>query len=231
YSPEAVARLARELRLSPAATVLDLGAGTGKLTRALAATGAAVVAVEPVEGMRRTFRRVLPAVPLIGATAEALPVAGGSVDTAVAGQAFHWFRADAALASIHRVLRPGGRLGLVWNVRDESVEWVAALTRLIDAHVGPGPGYRYGAWRESFSSTRLFGPLGTAGYRTEQRVTTEGVVDRVATISHIAALPDAERERIAEQVRGLLARHPDTRNRDTHVILHRTDVFWCDRLD
>lgn len=230
YSAGAVGRLVRELWISPGSTVVELGAGTGKLTRELAYTRARIVAVEPVDAMRRMFRSILPRVPVVGALAEALPVASGRVDAVAVGQAFHWFRAEAALEEIHRVLRPGGRLGLVWNIRDDSVEWVGALSRLIDSHVGSEPRYRSGAWRESFSSSPRFSPLRMATYQTEQRIGVEGVVDRVASISYIAALPEEQRRLVAAEVRDLLAAHPDTRGQDELVILHRTDVFWCDRL-
>ncbi len=230
YSDAAVAQLADGIRLAPGDTVVDIGAGTGKLTRALTGYGAHLVAVEPVAAMREIFAAVLPGVPVLGATAEALPLRTGSVAAVVVGQAFHWFDAPAALAEMHRVLRPGGRLGLVWNVRDESVDWVAALTRLIDSHVGSGPTFRSGAWHRAFDSTSLFGPLHAATFPNEQRVDVDGVLARVASISYIAALPQAERRRVADQVRVLLAGHPDTAGREEFVILHHTDVFWCERL-
>lgn len=229
YSDAAVAHLVDGLRLSPGGTVVDVGAGTGKLTRALTGSGAHLVAVEPVRAMRKIFAAVLPEVPVLGATAEALPLRGGSVAAVAIGQAFHWFDAPAALSEIHRVLRPGGRLGLVWNVRDESVDWVAAITRLIDSHVGSGPTFRSGAWHRAFDSTSLFGPLQAATFPNEQRVDVDGVLARVASISYIAALPEAERRRVADQVRVLLADHPDTAGREEFVILHHTDVFWCER--
>ena len=229
YSAAAVAHLVDGLRLSPGDRLADVGAGTGKLTRPLLDHGVAVVAVEPVAAMRAIFASVLPQVPVVGATAEHLPLRQGCVDAVAIGQAFHWFDAPAALAEIHRVLRPGGRLGLVWNVRDESVEWVAALTRLIDSHVGAGPTFRSGAWQRVFDSTSLFGPLQVATFPNDQRVDVDGVLARVASISYIAALPERERRRVADQVRVLLADHPDTAGRHEFVILHHTDVFWCER--
>src|ERR687891_580880 len=169
YPPEALALLTRVLGLEPGRTVLDLAAGTGKLTRALAPTGVRLVAVEPVAAMRAKLAESLPAARVLAGTAERVPLADGSVDAVAVGQAFHWFDGDAALAEIHRVLRPGGRLGLVWNVRDEAVGWLAALTRLVDSHVGTGPTFRSGAWQRAFDSSSLFGPLQAARFPTEQR--------------------------------------------------------------
>ncbi len=229
YSEAAVAYLVEGLNLSPGDTVVDLGAGTGKLTRSLLDHGVQAVAVEPVEAMRRIFASVLPGVPVVGATAETLPLRSGSVAAVAVGQAFHWFDASIAPAAIHRTLRPGGRLGLVWNVRDESVGWVAALTRLIDSHVGTGPTFRSGAWQRAFDGTSLFGPLHGATFPHEQRVDVDGVLARVASISYIAALPEAGRRKVSDQVRVLLADHPDTAGRGEFVILHHTEVFWCER--
>jgi SAM-dependent methyltransferase len=230
YEDAAVARLAAELRLSPAGLLLELGAGTGKLTRPLGARGARIVALEPVAAMRSVFVSVLPGVPVVGAVAEALPFISGRFDAVVAGQAFHWFDPDLSLREIHRVLRPRGRLGLIWNVRDESVPWLAALSRLIDAYVGEGPSQRTVVWKSAFVDSPWFGPLRKATYRTDQHTDPEGVVDRVASISYVAALPEPEREEVAAQVRLLLADHPDTRGQDQVTISHRTDVYWADRL-
>ena len=230
YDDAAVARLAAELRLSPAALLLELGAGTGKLTRQLQDTGAGIVAVEPVAAMRSVFVSLLPGVPVVGAAAEALPLVDGRFHAVVAGQAFHWFHPDLSLREMHRVLRPRGRLGLIWNVRDESVAWVAALSRLLDAYVGDVPSQRTADWKTAFVGSPWFGPLQRATYRTDQHTDPEGVVDRVASISYVAALPEAERLKVAEAVRVLLAGHPDTRGRAEVTISHRTDVYWTDRL-
>ena len=122
YPADAVAWVADELGLSPGRTVLDLGAGTGKLTRALVQTGAQVIAVEPGEQMLSQLRRVVPdATALLGA-AEDIPLPDNSVDAATMGQSFHWFRHDEALPELHRVLRPGGGIALLWNWRDQGSE-------------------------------------------------------------------------------------------------------------
>ena len=136
YPPEAIERLVAELEIEDGKRVLDLAAGTGKLTRLLVPTGAFVVAVEPVEGMRAALMTSLPQVEAVAGTAEAIPLPNGSVDAVTVGQAFHWFDGDAALAEIHRVLRPGGRLGLIWNVKDESVDWIEKLGGIMEAYRG-----------------------------------------------------------------------------------------------
>ncbi len=116
-----------ELDLAPGRVVVDLGAGTGKFTPFLRATGARVVAVEPVEAMRAALVAAHPDVEALAGEAERLPLADASVDAIVCAQSFHWFARPAALAEMRRVLKPGGALGLVWNVRDARVAWVATL--------------------------------------------------------------------------------------------------------
>ena len=230
HSPAAVARLVRELAIRPRTRVLDLAAGTGKLTRRLVETGAFVVAVEPVDEMRAALAASLPEAEALAGTAEAIPLTDSSVDAVTVGQAFHWFDGDAALAEIHRVLRPQGRLGLVWNARDEGVRWVAALTEIMEPYRGDAPAYRTGSWRSAFERADLFTPLENARFRLEHELDADGVVARVLSVSFIAALPDDERMQVAARVRELLAGDPATRGRDRVAIPYRTDVFWCERL-
>jgi SAM-dependent methyltransferase len=229
YPPEALALLARALRLEPGRTVLDLAAGTGKLTHALAPTGVRLVAVEPVTAMRAKLAESLPEARVLAGTAEAIPLAEGSVDAVTVAQAFHWFDGDAALAEIHRVLRPHARLGLVWNARDETVPWVARLTELMEPRRGETPGYSTGDWRASFERTSLFAPLEHARFRFEDELTREGVVARVSSVSFVAALPEAAREAVLAEVRSLLAEDRHTRDRATVLLPYWTDVFWCER--
>jgi ubiquinone/menaquinone biosynthesis C-methylase UbiE len=124
YPPDAVQWLEDALAVGPGTRLVDLAAGTGKLTRLFAPSGAWIVAVEPVEGMRRVLHRTQPDVAALAGTAEALPLAAGSVDAVTVAQAFHWFDAEAAFAELARVLRPGGRVGLIWNARDRHLGWV-----------------------------------------------------------------------------------------------------------
>lgn len=226
YPPEAVARLVEVLPIGPGRRVLDLAAGTGKLTRALEPFGAELVAVEPVAEMRAVLERASPAVQSVDGVAEGIPLADDSVDAVVVGSAFHWFDGERALTEIQRVLRPGGGLGLLWNVRDEAVPWVAALTEIMEPHRGGAPRYSAGAWRAALDDSPLFSPLERASFHHVQRLPPEGVVARVASVSFVAALPAGKRARVLDHVRRLLERDPVTRGRPLVELPYRTDVFW-----
>lgn len=231
YPPEAIGCLAKALRLGPTRRLLDLAAGTGKLTRALAPTGATLVAVEPVGEMRAKIAESLPDAEVLAGTAEAIPLRDATVDAVVVGQAFHWFRGDEALTEIHRVLRARGRLGLIWNGRDDRERWVEGLSEIMEPYRGDTPAYSRDEWREAFGQTVLFGLLEHRRFRLEHELDPEGVVARVTSVSFIAALPNDERKRVVQRVRALLASDPATRGRARVVFPYRTDVFWCERLE
>lgn len=146
YPPEAVTWLVDRFRLRPGAVVADLAAGTGKLTRLLLPTGASVVGIEPVEGMRRVLHQMLPGVPIAGGTAEAMPIKSSSLDAVGVAQAFHWFDADKAFAELARVLRPGGRVGFAWNARDRSVDWVDSVWAIMDEVERTAPWRDHATW-------------------------------------------------------------------------------------
>jgi SAM-dependent methyltransferase len=220
YPPAAIEFLAARLRLGPGRTVLDLAAGTGKLTRPLLATGAEVVAVEPVAQMRAALPAAARA---LDGTAEAIPLAAGSADVVTVAQAFHWFDGDAALAEIHRVLRPGGTLALVWNRRRMDDPLNRAVEELIAGFRGHTPALRTGAWRATFERTELFGPLEEHVFPNEQSLDADGLVDRVASVSFIAALDEAERAKVLRAVRALAG--------DGRVVVpHDTEVHLSERL-
>ena len=227
HSGESVELLARELGFGPGSRVVDLGAGTGKLTRQLIETGAEVVAIEPIPEMRAKLEAALPQVEAVGGTAEDLPLANHSVDAVLVAQAFHWFDALRAAAEIRRVLRPGGGLGLIWQARDASVPWVARLNEIIDAADDGHPRYRTGAWRSAFELTALFEPLQDATLHSVQRATPEALVDRVASISYIAAMTPADREPVLADVRRLLATDPATAGLDAIELPHVVHVYWA----
>lgn len=207
--------LRETLHLGPGRRVLDLGAGTGKFTKYLLATGAEAVAVEPVAAMRERLAAACPAVPVLEGQAEAIPLPDAAVDAVTCAQAFHWFATPGALAEIVRVLRPGGRLGLVWNLRDETVPWVAELTRIMEPYekASGAPRFAAGTWRRPFPFPGL-SPL------VERRFTHRHigppervVVDRVLSVSFMASLPEDEQARAAARVRAVVARHPELSGR------------------
>jgi SAM-dependent methyltransferase len=220
YPAAAVEFLAARLRLEPGRTVVDLAAGTGKLTRLLVATGAEVVAVEPVAEMRAA----LPAdVRAVDGTAESMLLPAASADAVTVAQAFHWFDGDAALAEIHRVLRPGGLLALVWNRRRMDDPLNQAFEELVAPHRGNTPALRTNAWRAAFEHTELFGPLEKHTFPNDQSLDAGGLADRVASISFIASLDEAERAAVLRAARTLAG--------DGRVVIpHDTEVYLSERL-
>ena len=231
YPSEAVAWMVEQLGIGPGSLVVDLAAGTGKLTTLLAPTGATLVAVEPVEGMRRLLRTALSAVPAIAATAEELPFAASSVDAVTVAQAFHWFDAERALPEIRRVLRPGGRLGLMWNARDRGVDWVDRIWGVLDRVEKHAPWREHESWSEhDLPFERWFGPVHRAEFRHEQPLAPEDVVGRFKGVSHVAVLPPTKQAAVLDEVRGVLATHPDTAGRAELRIPYRVDAYWCERL-
>ena len=234
YPADAVAELVRLLGVAPGATVLDLAAGTGKLTRQLLATGAALLAVEPVAAMRHRLARALgpgpgPRAWVVGGTAEAIPVRDGSLDAVTVGQAFHWFDAGRAVAELGRVLRPGGRLGLIWNARDESRPWVAEIGAILDRHAGDAPRYRDGRWRAAFDAGDAFTPLNERTFHHLHHLDRAAVLDRFASISFIAALPDADRARVLAEIDQVIAAEPSLAGQERIGLPYRTDLYWCRR--
>jgi SAM-dependent methyltransferase len=231
YPSDLLRWLQSDLDISERKVVVDLGAGTGKFTELLLRTDADVIAVEPVERMRAQFAKRLPKVKLLAGTAEAIPIETSTVDVLVCAQAFHWFATEESLAEFHRVLRPGGRLGLIWNVRDESVDWVAAITKIITPYEGNAPRFHKGDWRKPFSG-KYFTPMGKATYRHQHVGTAqEVIVDRCLSISFIAILPPDERSKVADQLNALIASHPALRGRDSITFPYRTEAYGSTRLE
>lgn len=212
YPDAAVEALRRHLSLGPGRRVCDLAAGTGKWTRRLLELGAEVVAVEPVEAMRKQLETALPAgsaIEVVDGAAEAIPLPDASVDVVTVAQAFHWFEAPAALAEIARVLRPGGGVALLWNERDESAAWVAEMSRIIRWHERTVSRYQHVDWPAIVAADGRFTPLQEEAVHWEQPMTREVLADRVRSISYVAVMPPTERERLAAEVTALVGRLPE----------------------
>jgi len=228
YAPDAVAHVVEVLGIGPASRVLDLAAGTGKLTRLLEPSGARLVAVEPVAGMRARLAAALPGVRVLDGHAESLPLRDAEVDAAVVGQAFHWFDPRLALAELHRVMTPGGGLALVWN-RWERESWVNHVYEVIEPLRGGAPRWTDGGGREAFEDSPHFGPLTEARFSHVQRGDRDAMVARVSSISFIAALADDERSEVVRRLLEILDSHPDTRGAEIIQQRYTTHVYTSER--
>jgi SAM-dependent methyltransferase len=214
YAPAAV-RWA--LDPAPGPRVLDLGAGTGKLTATLVALGAELIAVEPDPAMLTELSRALPTVRALPGTAEAIPLPDASVDAVLAGQALHWFDMDVAGPEIARVLVPGGILAGLWNVIDNRVDWVAGLER-VSGSAALGPRDTLSSWRAETADAHLssmgvvarFGSPEQAEFPHGQRRSTESLVATIATRAGLLVMPEEEREAVLARIRAFLASGPET---------------------
>jgi SAM-dependent methyltransferase len=205
YPAEVVRTMAARFDLRPGRTVLDLAAGTGKLTRPLLGTGARVIAVEPVAEMRAR----LPAeVEALDGVAESIPLPDGAVDAVTAGQAFHWFRPPEALREIHRVLRPRGGLALVWNIRDERDPLQRAISELLDPLCGETPQAAHTDASARIAESGRFGPVEELRLPHSQELDADGLVDRFLSVSFVAAAPAERRREIEDGLRRLVASRP-----------------------
>jgi SAM-dependent methyltransferase len=204
YPAAAVDRIFATTGSARGTRVLDVAAGTGKLTRQLSARGANCVALEPSAAMRQVFERVLPGVALIAGTAEYIPAASGSMESVVVAQAFHWFDAARALPEIARVLRPGGSLSLIWNERDESDPTMAELVRVSkwDRNQPYPMGKDFG---EFVDRSRLFGPVERTQFSFVQPVDRRQFVEQVATRSYVRVMDELDQQALLVQVAELAA--------------------------
>jgi SAM-dependent methyltransferase len=201
YPVDAIEWLFSRTGLGAGQTVVDVAAGTGKLTRLLPASGAHVVAVEPVAEMRA----LIVGVEAVDGIAEDLPFADGSVDVVTVAQAFHWFDHARALPELHRVLRPGGWLALFWNVRDLESPLQRGVEDLLRPFRGDVVPQRQGTWRAPLAESELFGPDESKFFRYEQQFTVQDLRDRVASTSFVAVLPSDERAALLKDVAVLAA--------------------------
>jgi SAM-dependent methyltransferase len=200
YSPDAVAWAAERLEFG---RVLDLGAGTGRLTRQLVDAGAdAVVALEPDPGMRAVLARLLPDVELVDASAEAIPLPDGSVDAVTAGEAFHWFRLDETLPEIHRVLRRDGGVALFWTLWDDDDPLFHRLNALVNSLRAPVS--REAGVDHPLRHSALFGNLEWQKFPHVQVAPKELLIERVMSSSAVITAVPEERKRVLDDVAAMV---------------------------
>ncbi|MGV9369922.1 class I SAM-dependent methyltransferase [Micromonospora tulbaghiae] len=204
------------LEPAPGARVLDLGAGTGKLTATLAEVSGDVTAVEPDPAMLAELRRTLPDVRALSGSAEAIPLPDASVDAVVAGNAMHWFDMAVAGPEIARVLSPGGVLAGLWNVVDDRVDWVAGLAA-VSGSAAIGPRDTPASWRAATAGMHLpktgearFGSPEQAEFPHGQRRTADSLVATLATRAGMLVMPEQERTETLDRIRAYLASRPET---------------------
>ena len=214
YPPAAVDWLLPE----GASRVLDLGAGTGKLTRQLRDRGLDVIAVEPSAGMRAELARAVPGVPVHAGSAEEIPLPGGSVEVVLVAQAWHWVDRSRAVPEVARVLVPGGRLGLLWNIRDEREDWVAELDRLMydpgehrredRGHIGPP-----------------FGPVEHRDVEWAHRLSRDELIDMMASRSYVITMPEPQRAAVLAAVARLADSRAGLTGPDGLVLPYVTECY------
>lgn len=215
YSDEAVAWLVERLGIGPGWTVLDLAAGTGKLTRQIVALGAAVVAVEPGDEMRGVLERVVPAAEALAGTAEEIPLPAGSVDAVTVGQAFHWFRQQEAYAELHRVLRPGGGFGLLWNRWDPTDPLFGSIDELLEVHRAPPAAAP--SWRDSYDES-LFGPPEERRFFQQRTMSVDALVEWAGSTSGVVNATRGDQARIEREIRRLARSYDGTVSVRTDVV-------------
>jgi len=200
YPPDAVDWLLSTGAGQPVRDVLDLGAGTGKLTSRLVERGLRVVAVDPITEMLDVLRESLPDTPALLGSAEQIPLEDDSVDAVLVAQAWHWFDPERAIAEVVRVLRPGGRLGLLWNVRDERLGWVKDFGRIV--------GLEHDWADATVELPEPFTDVQTHQVEWTNYITPQALIDYVASRSYCITSPADVRTRTLDDVRQLLATHP-----------------------
>jgi SAM-dependent methyltransferase len=232
YPLEAVDLLICELRLERRCVVVDLAAGTGKLTRDLTRRFDEVIAIEPLAAMKQQLARAAPAARALRGTAERMPLADGSADAIFVAQAFHWFDGRRALDEIARVLRPGGGLALLWNTtpweRREGA-WFRLLDDLLErsrADLSVMRRHGSGRWREAFDGERRFGRLCAATFDNAQRMSHDEFLANIVSRSYVARLCPAARRKLLGEISDLLRRPGTPMEVGRVVVPTQTDVYW-----
>jgi SAM-dependent methyltransferase len=199
--------------------VLDLAAGTGKLTARLVALGWHVVAVEPSDAMRAELTAALPGVEALPGTAERLGLPDASVDAVTIAQAWHWVDPPAASAEIARILRPGGQVAPIWNVRDQTTDWVARWTEIVHRGDTLETSYRDPQLSDAFTEPEH------ATFHWAQPLRTADLRTLAASRSHLILLPPDERDALLDEIDRLVATHPDLRGREWIEVPYRTECY------
>lgn len=210
--------------------VADIGAGTGIMTRLIAAAGHDVVAVEPDPDMRRRLAQTTPGASVVAGTAEAIPLPDGYLAAAVAAQAYHWFDRETAHAELARVIRSQGVFAAIWNDRDESIDWVRAYSHIIEGDRGPDGSGADSGRATALSFGEKFGPVEMATFRHSVRQTADALVMLLQSRSYFLTASASRRSALEAEVRELARSHPDLAGRSEFelpyvTVVHRSVRF------
>lgn len=230
YPKQLIPWLHDTLHITSAMTLVDLGAGTGKFTAILADTKAEIIAVEPVVEMLGQLQTSFPDVQTLQASATEIPLADNSVDVVFCAQAFHWFASAEVLAEIRRILKPQGYLGLIWNARDETHDWVAQLTRIMAPYKAGTPSYYQAEWRKFFPAKGFSGLQKQVFEHYHQGTFQNVVIDRAMSVSFIAALPESEQVKVRQQITEMAGHYPELADKENITFPYKTNVFWVQKL-
>ena len=231
YPQELVAWLKEELRLSEHSSAVDLGAGTGKFLPYLKQVTTNIIAIEPVSEMLEQLKIVHPEVQTVQAKSEQIPLNPQSIDAVLCAQAFHWFANIETLQQIHQTLKPNGHLGLIWNQRDESVDWVKALADLLVPLEGDTPRYHSGQWKLAFQHQSLFKLSSEKKLSQMQRGTVENVVSkRLLSTSFIAMMSNEQQQRLKQQFENLVFEYTGKRPQDEIDFPYVTYAYHFNKL-
>lgn len=226
YPQAVVDWLKDDLKLNHHSTAIDLGSGTGKFLSYLKQATPNIIAVEPVTEMLEQLKIVHPDVQTLQAKSDQIPLDRNSVDAVLCAQAFHWFANTETLTEIHRILKPQGHLGLVWNQRDENVDWVKALADLLATMEGDTPRYHSGQWKQVFEDQSLFELVSSKTFTQLQTGTVENVVSkRLLSTSFIAAMSDAEQLKLKQRFEQIVFEYTGKRAEDEIDFPYTTYVY------
>ncbi|XP_078346628.1 uncharacterized protein LOC144631927 [Oculina patagonica] len=243
YSKEVVNFVLDKLGISPkdASTdqpvrILELGAGTGKFTRTLQEvlrdSKVQIIASEPLLSMREEFGKKLPDIEIKGFPAENIDLPDGSVHAVIAAQCFHWFANDKSISEIHRVLVPGGKLGIVFNNRDQAVPWVKELDEdfLFPLYVQSNtPSEHSGIWKKVLTASDKFGPMDNdETFKMEQTFTFDEFIARLMSFSVMAVKSEEEKQVAVERIKFILSKH-NKKEKDVITQPFIVNIYWCQR--
>lgn len=226
YPAEIVHWLIDNLKITPQSTAIDLGAGTGKFLKYLKQATANIIAVEPIAEMLEQLKIVHPEVQIQQAFSHQILLNSNSIDAILCAQSFHWFANFETLTEIHRLLKPNGSLGLVWNQRDESVDWVKALADFIQQFESDTPRFHSQEWQNVFEQQNLFDFIGKQAFVQHQVGTVEDVVsDRLLSTSFIAAMPLNQQLQLKQKFEDIVYQYTEKMPQDQIAFPYITYAF------